>query len=166
MIYREALRNGTVDSNPARLVRMRTVNNARIRWLTDTEESTILKRMPDHPLYRAAVIIALHTGMRREEQFSLGWEQVNMATRDIHLTRTKNGSDRHIPINSVCLPALQCLKPRKSGPVFRSPRTGERLQSLKKIFERAVIESKLQGVTWHTLRHTFISRLVMAGVDL
>lgn len=54
--------------------------------------------MPDQPLYRAAVIIALHTGMRREEQFSLGWEQVNMATRDIHLTRTKNGSDRHIPI--------------------------------------------------------------------
>lgn len=166
LIYREALRNGTVASNPARLVRMRTVNNARIRWLTDTEESTILKNMPDHPLYRAAVIIALHTGMRREEQFSLGWEQVNMAIRDIHLTRTKNGSDRHIPINSVCLPAIRCLRPHKSGPVFRSPRTGERLQSLKKIFERAVIESKLQGVTWHTLRHTFISRLVMAGVDL
>ena len=27
-------------------------------------------------------------------------------------------------------------------------------------------QAKIKGVTWHTLRHTFASRLVMAGVDL
>jgi site-specific recombinase XerD len=33
-------------------------------------------------------------------------------------------------------------------------------------FNAACDEAKIQGVTWHTLRHTFASRLVVAGVDL
>lgn len=166
MIYREAMRNGKVTSNPARLVRMRPVNNARIRWLTAEEESALLAGLPDAVVYRAAIIVALHTGMRLGEQFSLDWSQVDMDARSIHLTRTKNGSERHIPINSVCLTSLLELKPRKSGPVFRSPRTGGRLQGLRKIFNRAVSDAELHDVTWHTLRHTFVSRLVMAAVDL
>ena len=167
MIYREALRNGQVTSNPARLVRMRPVSNGRIRWLTDAEESSLLDHIPStSPVYRAAILIALHTGMRHGEQFSVEWGQVEMASRQIYLSKTKNGSDRHVPLNSVALAALQSLVPRKTGPMYRSPRTGERLQSLKKIFERAVKDAELQDVTWHTLRHTCISRLVMAGVDL
>jgi len=36
----------------------------------------------------------------------------------------------------------------------------------KEWFGRACEEAKIAGVTWHTLRHTFASRLVMAGVGL
>ena len=37
---------------------------------------------------------------------------------------------------------------------------------LKRQFEKAVTKSKLDEVTFHTLRHTAASHLVMAGVDL
>jgi len=33
-------------------------------------------------------------------------------------------------------------------------------------FDSAVEDAKLADFTWHCLRHTFASRLVMAGVDL
>jgi hypothetical protein len=41
LIYREALRNGKVTANPARLVRQRHENNGVIRWLTDDEEKKL-----------------------------------------------------------------------------------------------------------------------------
>jgi hypothetical protein len=52
LIFREALRNGKVTSNPARLVRQQHENNGRIRFLTDAEEKSlravIVERFPEH----------------------------------------------------------------------------------------------------------------------
>src|SRR5277367_6096565 len=41
LVFREALRNDKVTSNPARLVRMRHEDNGRIRFLTDKEEECL-----------------------------------------------------------------------------------------------------------------------------
>ena len=41
-----------------------------------------------------------------------------------------------------------------------------RIKTPRTWYEDVIAESKLKDVTWHTCRHTFISRLVMAGVDL
>jgi hypothetical protein len=52
LIFREALRNGKVTSNPARLVRQRHEDNGRIRFLTEDEErrmrKVITERFPEH----------------------------------------------------------------------------------------------------------------------
>jgi hypothetical protein len=65
LIFREALRNGKIASNPARLVRQRAENNGRIRFLTDAEETSlreaIRSRFPEH---EAELTISLGTGMR------------------------------------------------------------------------------------------------------
>jgi site-specific recombinase XerD len=44
-------------------------------------------------------------------------------------------------------------------------RGGERLRSIRNAFETACKEAGLHEVSPHTLRHTFASRLAMAGVD-
>jgi integrase len=51
------------------------------------------------------------------------------------------------------------------GPVFRN-RTGAPYRSFRTAFERAVRKAKVTNFTFHDLRHTFASRLVMSGVDL
>jgi site-specific recombinase XerD len=43
---------------------------------------------------------------------------------------------------------------------------GEPLAGPRYWFEPAVGRAKIRAFSWHCLRHTFASRLVMAGVDL
>jgi transposase len=52
---------------------------------------------------------------------------------------------------------------------FRTKRSKKRRAALKgnrHWFERAIAEAGIRDFTWHCLRHTFASRLVMAGVHL
>jgi len=51
------------------------------------------------------------------------------------------------------------------GPVFVNM-DGEPLKGYKHWFEPAVRKAGINGFTWYCVRHTFASRLVMAGVDL
>jgi integrase len=51
------------------------------------------------------------------------------------------------------------------GPVFCTPQ-GTPCRNFRTAFERAVHKADIADFTFHDLRHTFASRLVMAGVDL
>ena len=115
-------------------------------------------------------LLSVHTGMRMSEQYGLEWSQIDFERRQIHLPKTKNGDPRTIPLNSVALAALKELqgesKIAQSALVFPSPRSGESLQGSRGWFSTALEEAKIHEYTWHCNRHTFASRLVMAGVDL
>ena len=47
--------------------------------------------------------IALNTGMRKSEQYTLEWPEVSLTRKRIRLDKTKNGSEREIPMNKTCL---------------------------------------------------------------
>ncbi len=98
LCYRLGMENGKVTSNPARLVRMRRENNARLRFLSRDEYkkvSDIILR--DDPKQHPAFVVSVYTGMRWGEQFSLTWNHVDLKRQIIRLTETKNGSARNCP---------------------------------------------------------------------
>ncbi len=166
--FKIALADGKVTNNPARLVEQRAENNARIRFLSADEEKrlreVIKKRFPKH---MPEFDVALNTGMRKSEQFSLEWSQVSLSRKRIKLERTKNGSDREIPLNKTCLnvfEALHAIRPH-SGRVFLS-KYGRDLNDPRAWFELALEQANVKNFRWHDLRHTFISRLVMKDVNL
>jgi site-specific recombinase XerD len=70
-------------------------------------------------------------------------------------------------MNQVLTNTLKAVKLQKAEAegVFCS-RQGTPYQSFRTTFERAVRQAGIQDFTFHDLRHTFASRLVMAGVDL
>ncbi len=51
-------------------------------------------------------LLALETAMRMREMYSLRWGQIDLAKRTVHLTKTKNGDRRNVPLSSVAIPLL------------------------------------------------------------
>ena len=168
LTYRLAIHNGKAASNPARATRHRREDNSRVRYLS-AEEETRLRNViaEDWPEHSAELDLALHTGMRLGEMYGLTWENVNLPQRLLTIPRSKNGERRYVRLNSVAIAALLAFHARGSGsgPVVRTGQ-GEPLCGPRYWFERALRTAKIEGFHWHDLRHTFASRLVMAGVNL
>jgi site-specific recombinase XerD len=174
MIFAEGIRNGKVTANPARLVRLRKENNARLRFITFEEESqirSIIRRRC--PLHEPDFIVAVETGMRLSEQHSLEWPDVHLNRQQIQLVATKNGSSRVVVLSKEAVEALKVWQARRSPHTQRVflTRYGEPMENprawFRLVMEDAVQENRqLADVTWHVFRHTYISRLVMAGVDI
>lgn len=168
LTYRLAEEDGAIKLNAARLVRQRKEDNSRVRYLLDKEEPilrNVLERYySDHlPEFE----LALMTGMRMSEQFNtdadhpgLCWERIDLDAGTANLVSTKNGESRFVRFNSRALRMLRMLYDRSLG-------TGRVFLIMKpRWFADAVREAGIKNFTWHCLRHTFASRLVMAGVDI
>jgi integrase len=156
-VYSWAIRNGRAGFNPARAIPLRRENNSRMRFLTKDEEKRLRKHLT--PGYAPDFDLALHTGMRRGEQYSLLWKDVDLAGKSISLVKTKAGRPRRIDLNANAIRALDQLR-RQTKADRVCP------HSSRKWFPEVLAAAEVKEFRWHDLRHTFASRLVMAGVDI
>jgi integrase len=136
------------------------------RFLSMEEEEALCDKLG--PRYAAWVRLAILTGMRQQEQFSFRWENVDMQRGVWTLPTTKAGGVQYVRLNEEAKTLLQSLIPgNKSVWVFPSenPETHADARNFyRRYYLPAVKELGLTEVTWHTLRHTFASRLAMGGV--
>ncbi len=177
-MFKRAIRDGHLAVNPVKSVSKFKENNERVTYLTEQEESAILEALPEE--YRPHFVVSIHTGLRWSEQINRRWENVDFITKFITVPRSKDGRARRVPMNSRVLAVLLDLGSRRdtvtaksTDPVF-SPRPPQPDDFFPKAVERAkdTLERReeaadhLEGYTWHCNRHTWASRLVMAGVAL
>ncbi len=168
LTYRLAIRDGKATGNPARATRHRREDNSRVRYLTPEEETKLRaeleRRWPSHV---PELDLALHTGLRLSEMYGLDWQDVDLTRCLILIRRGKNGESRYARLNSIALRALTELRKRGdgTGAVIRNLE-GEPLAGPRYWFEKALQEVGIMDFHWHDLRHTFASRLTMAGVGL
>lgn len=170
LIFRVGIDNEKIENNPAARIRRQTESNGRVRFLSDAEEVRLLAAIDRlFPQFRPHVLLAIHTGMRMSEQYSLRWDQVDLERRQLHLSKTKTGKARIIPLNETACKALAELR-NASSPlsalIFPSIRTGDALKGSRGWFGSAVDAADIKNFTWYCLRHTTASRLVMAGASL
>lgn len=149
------------------------------RFLSDEEVERLLAAAEDTRLYQV-IATAIFAGLRKRELGWLEWEDVDFA-QGIVLVRnkTKGGASftlknyeaRSVPLHGRLRAVLEeARRGRTSGFCFApqtKPVPGRRYRyDFRAAFERVVARAGLSGVTPHTLRHTFASRLVMAGVSI
>ena len=123
------------------------------------------------------ILTALNTGLRRGELFDLTWHQIDLSRRQLHVVGegAKSGQTRYIPLNEEACSILTHWKKQntESHLVFPSTATGERLDNIQTSWENLVQMAELEypvnhplHFTFHDLRHTFASQLVMKGANL
>lgn len=167
-VLTEARLRGYVQSNCIHDVKKLPEDNARDRWLTVDEESRLLDAAAEW--LKPLIQFGLQTGMRRGEILSSKWSDVDRQNGFIRVPHAKNHRTRYVPIGPTLDALLDTIRPHTSAKgfspfVFVNGETEEpyRGSSVSHAFEVAARKARLDGVTFHTLRHTCVSRLVQAG---
>lgn len=115
------------------------------------------------------VVISIKTGIRRGELFNLTWADVDLEQKQLTVEGgcAKSGQTRHIPLNGEALAALEGWRAQSTGDdwVF-SGKDGRRMDNVNKAWHGVLEDAGIEAFRWHDLRHTFASKLVMAGVPL
>ncbi len=140
-------------------------------FFSDEELENIWKTV--NPYWRPFLEFLVHTGLRKDEARNLVWENVKLNDSNPSITiisrddwQTKTGQHRTVPLNKRAVEILKEQEKRKKRFVFTN-RLGNIIskddpyQAIKK----ALSTLKLTGDI-HKLRHTFASKLVMAGETL
>ncbi len=168
-VLRYAARQGAIASNPLANggVPWSKEQKVRVRYLSPAEEERVLKVIrADCPDKEPEFMLAILTGMRRSEQFSVKWEDWSSEAGILHVVG-KTGA-REVQVNQAARECLELLRKRApAGQRYVTSEANESLVDRRTWFERAVKKAELRpAFHWRDLRHTFASRAAMAGVPL
>ncbi len=171
-LLNKAVEWGWLDHKPATIKRLKE-HSGRITYLTVEQIERFLKvaegdqNRQIHPFIR----IGLDTSMRKTEILSVRRENIDLQRLVIYIPKAKAGA-REQPITSglgaYLANYVATLRPGEQW-LFPSPAAKDgRTVNLDKPFRRCVLAAGLdvKQVVRHTLRHTAITHLVQAGVDL
>ncbi len=155
--------------NPVSESGLPQINDKKERILTMIEQEQLLNNST-HEL-SAIIRLAINTGMRRDEVLFLKWEWVNLKEGLINLphTHTKSNKSRKVPINNVVRKILLEKKLQSDGNdnVFHVSDTmsGSRTW-LQRAFREACKKARIEGLRFHDLKHTAITRMVELGIPI
>jgi integrase len=163
-----AHREGRIGGDEAwRAVRAyRGADAARVRYLSDDDTRRLVNACD--PDFRRLVTAALLTGCRYGELVRMTGADFNPDAGTVAIRTSKSGKPRHVvltpegaeffALQATGKPAGALLFVRANGKPYRK---GEQARPLAEACKRASVE-----VAFHELRHSYASRLVMAGAPL
>ncbi len=159
-----AVRDEKLQRNPMLQVSLPKVSKGCVRYLSLEEEQALREQIGSThaPWIRFAIL----TGLRRSEQFRLKWGDIDQARGIITLRTTKSGHGKYVHLSQEAQAVIEALNGNGSVWVFPGQNPDEPINTnnfYQRIYAPAVKAAKLEDVTWHTLRHTFASRLAMGG---
>jgi integrase len=171
-LYSKALEWKWIDHKPLIIKRLKE-DSGRITYLTTDQIARLLEEAEkdqNQHIY-AFIMIGLETSMRRMEILSIQLGHVDLKKRTIYIPKAKAGA-REQPITGNLSAFLEnYIKKMPAGETWLFPADKAKdghVVAIEKPFRRVVIAAGLDPaqVIRHTLRHTAITHLVQAGVDL
>lgn len=120
--------------------------------------------------HRLIIALAYGAGLRVSEITHLRIHDLNFTTKTIHIRQSKGAKDRITILPDTLIPELHNLiSDRQSADyLFPSNRGGKvTTRTLQKVFHTTIIRTNIsKNATFHSLRHSFATHLLEAGVNL
>ena len=193
-LFKTAILWKKTSENPAQAVKLLPLENQRLRFFTRGEAETLLEQLKKiHPADTKAFgyqyyktfntsqtyeisLVSLYCGCRAGELFALKANDINFDTGFLTIRKSKNHNARNIPMPQIVKETLKqrldYLNITGESFVFKDMNGGalyeisDRYQEIVDELFNQGIRDRQQRAVFHTLRHTYASWLVMAGVDL
>jgi integrase len=150
-VFTKAIAWGLAAENPVTGSDRQKEADEKPRPLSPDEEARLFSVLPAH--YKPWVTLALHTGLRLGELRHQAWRDIDLPEASLTVTRPKSGKAETLPLNATARAVLASLE--RTAPVI-FPTLPKKLTDL---FIRYAVKAKLEDVTFHCLRDTYISRL-------
>jgi site-specific recombinase XerD len=149
----------------------RMIIDHRLPTVLTVDEVDRLLDATDDLKYKAMFATMYSSGMRVSEVIHLHYDDISRTNMQIHIWDTKNRMDRFTILSKRNLDILTeywFKKGRPRGILFPNKFTGQYLtiSTLEQVMRRSVEEAGLpKGVSPHSLRHSFATHLMEAGVE-
>jgi integrase len=190
LILRQAAEDGCTILSPETGLRRVKVPKHDSEWYEVDEAHRLVQHTPAR--WRALIGLAVYAGLRQGEILALQWGDIDWAhdrlyvrrnLQPTHKTAAVEGvgrfaapkterSRRAVPIRPVLRRLLEQHKPlarANEHDLLFASRSGEPLDArnvVREVYEPAVKRAGLRQITFHSLRHTFVTMCAAAGVPL
>jgi integrase len=156
-----ATRSGHSHRNPMVGITLAAEDNARDRLCTVEEYHRLVSEA--HGDLGACITVAYWCGMRLGEIVGLRWERVDLKAGILHLAAaaTKEATAKTVPLAKDVVKVLSELPRRLDGKVFAHAR-----DTYSRDFGRLVARLEIVNLHFHDLRHTALTNMADAGIDI
>jgi integrase len=154
---------GWIEKAP--VIRMRSEQKGRIRWLTKTEAFELLKELPEH--LADMMLFTLATGLRHSNVVGLRWQEVNFNQCHalVHPDQSKSKKAIPVPLNEDAILILRKQLGKNTEFVFSYG--GKPVKNCNtRAWRNALKRAGIVNFRWHDLRHTWASWHVQNGTSL
>jgi integrase len=190
LILRQAAEDGCTILSPETGIKRVKAPHHEAEWYEAAEVDQLLSRTPEK--WRALIGLAVHAGLRRGEILALQWTDVDWANNRIHVRRNlistykasvagvderlwspkTRRSNRLVPMRPVLRALLEkhrAFAVQNELDLVFVTRSGKPIDPdnfIRHVYDPAVRRAGLRRITFHSLRHSFVTYCAAAGVPL
>ena len=168
VVFSYAVREYNFSNNPVKNIRSLPENNARIRFLSNSERRALFGACRGSQWVKLylLVLLAITTGARKGELMNLRWKDVDLDRQTAYIETTKNGQPKVLPLTDEVVAELRRFKDQEPELIFNSQIKPDKPYEFYKLWRKALKEADIKDFTFHSCRHTCASYLAMSGASL